>query len=192
MKVIGLTGGIGSGKTTVARMFESLGIPVYFSDDEAKIIMTNSAKVKKKLIDEFGKNTFANDKLNRKYLANIIFNDKSKLLKINNIVHPEVDVHFNKWIKLQKSDFVIQENALIFENKKQFNFDDIVTVIAPMNIKIKRVIERDNASEKEILARMNNQLSDDYRISNSRFIVNNIDLEKSESQVYEIYKELTK
>lgn len=190
MIVIGLTGGIGSGKTTIAKMFDELGIPVYFSDDEAKKIMNNSSEVRKLLIAEFGENTYLNGELNRKYLAKIIFNDKVKLLTINNIVHPEVKKHFKKWIKHQHALFVIQESALIFENEKQNDFDEIITVTAPLKDRLQRVKDRDNVTNKHILDRIKNQLDDDFKIKNSDYIIHNVDLLKTKSQVRAIYDRL--
>lgn len=190
MIVIGLTGGIGSGKTTIAKMFDELGIPVYFSDDEAKKIMNNSSEVRKLLIAEFGENTYLNGELNRKYLAKIVFNDKVKLLTINNIVHPEVKKHFKKWIKHQHALFVIQESALIFENEKQNDFDEIITVTAPLKDRLQRVKDRDNVTNKHILDRIKNQLDDDFKIKNSDYIIHNVDLLKTKSQVRAIYDRL--
>ena len=190
MKIVGLTGGIGSGKTTIAKMFEALGVPVYYADDEAKNLMNTSIKIKNRLIDEFGNETYINGKLNRHYLANLVFNDKEKLFKINKIVHPEVDNHFNNWIIKQNSTYVIQENAIIFESDNQNNFDVIITVTAPKNEKIKRVITRDNSTKTKVLERMKNQLSDSFKIANSKYVIYNIDLEQSKLQVQEIHSKL--
>ncbi|MCF6296671.1 MAG: dephospho-CoA kinase [Flavobacteriaceae bacterium] len=190
MKIIGLTGGIGSGKTTIAKMFEQFGVPIYFSDDEAKKIMTTSTVVKNKLIKEFGEKSFINGQLNREYLANIIFKDKEKLLKINAIVHPEVKKHFKKWVKKQNVHYVIQEHPLLFENKMQDNFDRIITVTAPKELRIKRIISRDKSTQKNALARIENQLEDDYKVENSNYVIQNIDLKQSKIQVFNIHKEL--
>ncbi len=130
MIVIGLTGGIGSGKTTVANYFIELGVPIYFADDEAKKLMNTSKKIKKQLITEFGKEVYKNGILNRAYLAYIVFNDKNKLNSINGIVHPEIAKHFSKWLKKQKSVYIIQENAILFENNTASKFDFIITVKA--------------------------------------------------------------
>ena len=190
MIVIGLTGGIGSGKTTIAKMFDELGIPVYFSDDEAKKIMNNSSEVRKLLIAEFGENTYLNGELNRKYLAKIVFNDKVKLLTINDIVHPEVKKHFKKWIKHQHTLFVIQESALIFENKKQNDFDKIITVTAPLKDRLQRVKDRDNVTNKHILDRIKNQLDDEIKVKSSDYVIHNVDLMETKSQVRAIYDRL--
>ena len=187
MKIIGLTGGIGSGKTTIAKMFEKLGVPVYYADDEAKKLMNSSDKIKEKLIDLFGENTYINDVLNKEFIASIIFNDKSKLNEINSIVHPEVEKHFKNWTENQTSKYVIQENAIIFENSSQNRFDYIITVTAPDDVKIQRVIKRDHTSSKKVLERMRNQLDDKFKIKNSFFVINNILLEDSEKEVKRIH-----
>ncbi len=171
-------------------MFDELGIPVYFSDDEAKKIMNNSSEVRKLLIAEFGKNTYFNGELNRKYLAKIVFNDKVKLLTINNIVHPEVKKHFKKWIKHQHALFVIQESALIFENKKQNDFDKIITVTAPLKDRLQRVKDRDNVTNKHILDRIKNQLDDEFKVKSSDYVIHNVDLMETKSQVRVIYDRL--
>lgn len=190
MKVIGLTGGIGSGKTTIAKMFNTLGVPVYFADNEAKKIMTNSTEVRNKLIDEFGGDTYLNGVLNREYIANIIFNNEDQLSSMNNIVHPVVEKEFKLWVSIQEAPFVIQENALIFESKKQNNFDDIITVIAPIEDRIQRVMTRNELSREQVLARMRNQLEDEFKIKRSEFVVHNVDLMKTEIQVKEIFDKI--
>lgn len=191
MITVGLTGGIGSGKSTIAKMFEDLGVAVYYADDEAKKLMNTSPQIKKKLIEVFGEKAYENGILNRSFLADIVFNDKEKLQQINAIVHPEVDQHFKNWVTYQKGDFVIQENAILFENGMQHKFDYIITVIAPKNVKIKRVIKRDKVNRQQIISRMNNQLDDDEKIKKSNFIINNINLSQSKDQVKEIFMELT-
>ncbi|MEN8124998.1 MAG: dephospho-CoA kinase [Bacteroidota bacterium] len=191
MITVGLTGGIGSGKSTIAKMFEDLGVAVYYADDEAKKLMNTSPQIKKKLIEVFGEKAYENGILNRSFLADIVFNDKEKLQQINAIVHPEVDQHFKNWVTYQKGDFVIQENAILFENGMQHKFDYIITVIAPKNVKIKRVIKRDKVNRQQIISRMNNQLDDAEKIKKSNFIINNINLSQSKDQVKEIFMELT-
>jgi len=190
MKVIGLTGGIGSGKTTVAKMFIELGVPVYFADIEAKKIMVNSKNVKNKLIDEFGEDTYLNGELNKKYLAEIVFNNKEQLSAINNIVHPEVENHFKKWLEDQHAPLVIQENALIFENNKQNDFDRIITVTAPLQVRIQRVKDRDKVTSDQILDRIKNQLDEEFKIKNSNFVIHNLELEMTKSQVSTIFDQL--
>ncbi len=190
MTIVGLTGGIGSGKTTIAKMFQSMGVPVYYADDEAKKIMNTSSLVKNRLIDVFGEETFIEGELNRPYLADIVFNNKSDLLKINAIVHPEVEKDFRNWLTQQKFNYVIQENAIIFENKNEDRFDIIITVTAPKEVKIDRVILRDHTTREKVLERMTKQLRDDYRISHSKYVIYNTDLEQSKNQVVKIHKQL--
>ncbi|MCK5639093.1 MAG: dephospho-CoA kinase [Flavobacteriaceae bacterium] len=190
MEVIGLTGGIGSGKTTIAKMFESLNIPVYYADIEAKKLMNTSNNIKIKLIDLFGDETFIDESLNRSYIANIVFKDKEKLQKLNAIVHPEVERHFHNWIKNQNSKYVIQENAIIFENENQSKFDKMITVTASKDLRVNRVMQRDAVSESMVLDRMKNQLKDSYKINNSDFVIYNTDLKQSKDQVLKIHKDL--
>jgi len=192
MKVIGLTGGIGSGKTTIAKMFESLGIPVYYADIEAKKLMNSSNELKVKLIDLFGDNAFDTNALNSSYIANIVFNDKKKLKELNALVHPEVEKHFKNWLKDQKAAYVIQENAIIFENNKQFDYDYIITVTAPEKIRIERIIERDNTTKEQVIQRMNNQLDDDFKVKNSKYVIYNTDIQESKLQAESIHKALIK
>jgi len=189
---VGLTGGIGSGKTTVANYFIELGVPVYFADDVAKKLMNSSADIKNKLIREFGEKTYQNGELNRKYLASIVFHDTSKLNIINGIVHPAVANHFAKWIKKQKSNYIIQENAILFENKTSSIFDYIITVAAPIDLKIERILKRDSGSKNDILSRMKNQWDDDRKIDLSDFVIDNIDLADTKKQVSQIHKKLLK
>ena len=189
---VGLTGGIGSGKTTVANYFIELGVPIYFADNEAKKLMNSSTDIKNKLIREFGEKTYKNGELNRKYLASIVFHDTSKLNIINGIVHPAVANHFAKWIKKQKSNYIIQENAILFENNTSSIFDYIITVTASIDVKIERILKRDSGSKNDILSRMKNQWDDVKKIGLSDFVIHNIDLADTKKQVGQIHKKLLK
>jgi len=192
MLIIGLTGGIGSGKTTVAKLFEKYGIPVYYSDTEAKKLMNRSKIVKRKLISKFGEDVYKDGNLNRPFLASIIFNDKDALNYVSNIVHPKVAQHFKRWINKQKAPFAIQENAILFENGSYKNMDKIITVTAPLETKINRVINRDKTTKKQVLDRIKNQLPDIEKIKKSDFVINNIDLTDTKKQVKQIYLQLLK
>ncbi len=189
---VGLTGGIGSGKTTVANFFIELGVPVYFADYEAKKLMNSSADIKNKLILEFGEKTYQNGELNRKYLASIVFNDTNKLNIINGIVHPAVANHFAKWIKKQKSNYIIQENAILFENTTSSIFDYIIIVTSSIEVRIERILKRDSNSKNDILSRMKNQWDDVKKIGLSDFVIHNIDLADTKKQVGQIHKKLLK
>ena len=190
MIIIGLTGGIGSGKTTVAMMFAELGVPVYFADLEAKKIMNTSKEVRKKLIDAFGEETFKNGELNRGYLAKIVFKNKEQLLILNGIVHPEVESHFKTWVKNQQAQFIIQESALIFENEKQNYFDKIITVTAPLEDRLRRVKKRDSVTEEEIHDRIRNQIEEAFKVEYSDYVIRNMELNRTKSQVKVIFNQL--
>ena len=189
---VGLTGGIGSGKTTVANFFSELGIPVYNADFEAKRIMNSSALVKKKLIKAFGKEAFIKGKLNAPFLASIVFSDKSKLDIINNIIHPEVGKDFLSWVKKQEAPYVIEESAILFENDLIGHFDYIITVTAPVEVRINRIIKRDQSSKEEILLRMSSQWDDKKKIELSDYIIHNIELNDTKRQVQKLHKKLLK
>jgi dephospho-CoA kinase len=189
---VGLTGGIGSGKTTVANFFSELGIPVYNADLEAKKIMNSSILVKKKLIKAFGKEAYIKDKLNAPFLASIVFNDKSKLEIINNIIHPEVGKDFLSWVKKQEAPYVIEESAILFENDLIGHFDYIIMVTAPVEVRINRIIERDQSSKEEILLRMSSQWDDKKKIELSDYIIRNIELNDTKRQVQKLHKKLLK
>ncbi|QNK78029.1 dephospho-CoA kinase [Winogradskyella sp. PAMC22761] len=188
--IVGLTGGIGSGKTTILKYFKSLGVPVYIADDEAKALMHRSKVIKRKLIKLFGEEAYIDNTLNRPYLASKIFNDKVLLAKMNAIVHPKVAAHFESWLKKQKSPYVIKEAAIIFENNQQQHYDLIITVIADESLRIKRVIQRDGSSEEKIKSIINNQWSDEDKIKASDFIIYNNNLEEAKKEALKIHNSI--
>ena len=157
-RIIGLTGGIGSGKTTVANYIQSKGIPVYISDLEAKKVM-DSSEIIEKIIDAFGTDIIdSNKSLNREKLASIVFNDSEKLKQLNAIVHPAVKKHFENWIiQYQKSPFIVKEAAILFESGSYKDCNEIITVSAPLETRIARVLKRDTTSKEKVLQRINNQ-----------------------------------
>lgn len=171
-KIVGLTGGIGSGKTTVAQMFKSLGVPVYNSDEEAKLLMQSSDVIKEELIQLLGENCYKNGQLNRSFIASKVFEDAVLLEKINAIVHPKVATHFEQWYSKQNTPYIIKEVAILFETKSQHLFDFIITVTAPEEIRIQRVMERDQKTKKEVLAIIDKQLPDSEKINQSNFVIN--------------------
>ena len=190
MKIVGLTGGIGSGKTTVAKMFEKLGVPVYYADKEAKRLMKESKSLKQGIIALLGEKAYRNDDINRSYIAQIVFQDKKKLNELNALVHPIVESDFMKWLGTLGSSYAIQENALIFENDKQSAYDAVITVTAPLTARLERVMKRDGVSEKQVFDRIENQLDDEIKIRYADFVVNNIDVKKCKDQVLGIHKQL--
>lgn len=187
-KIIGLTGGIGSGKTTIAKYFKSFGIPIYVADDAAKEIM-KSAVILEAIKNEFGSAVFDNLVLNRQKLAEIVFNDPKKLGKLNAIVHPKMKKHFDQWISEQGSaTYVIYEAAILFESGRYKDCDLIITVTAPVELRIKRVIERDKSTRDLVLKRINSQWTDKQRIEKSDFVIHNSSLEIAKQDVKKILK----
>lgn len=187
-KIIGLTGGIGSGKTTIANYFKSFGVPVYIADDEARKIM-QSVEIISAIKDVFGDTVFENEKLNREELAKIVFNNPEKLEKLNNIVHPAVKKHFEQWLlQHTAAPYVIYEAAILFESGSYKNCDLIITVTAPIESRIQRVVERDKTTRELVLKRINAQWTDEQRISKSDFIIENTSMETTKLEVVKILK----
>lgn len=165
MLKIGITGGIGSGKTTVCKVFELLGIPVFYADAEAKTLMIQNMEVRAALIETFGKDTYHPDgSLNRAYLGNLVFNSTEQLEKLNQIVHPAVFKAFDDWVGKQNSPYVVKEAALLFESGSHQLCNINVLVISPEELKIARISKRDHAKREEILARMAKQMTDQEKI----------------------------
>ncbi len=190
--IVCLTGGIGSGKTTISNIFSSLGIPVYIADIEARKLMEFSKDIRDLIIKEFGEESYLNNKPNRKYLATIVFNDKEKLKTLNSIIHPRVESHFNNWYIKQKSHYVIKESAVLFESGGCEKCDKIVLVIASKENRIKRVIKRDKVSRKDVLDRIKNQWPDQEKKKYADYIIRNDVREKMNSEVERVHIELLK
>jgi len=174
MIIVGLTGGIGSGKTTVSKEFLSLGVPVYIADEEAKKLMKRSKIIRRKLVALFGEDAYLKDELNRSLIADRIFSNPDYLKKMNAIVHPRVAKHFEKWVLKQKTPYVIKEVAILFETGGDAYCDYIITVTAPKELRIERLLNREGASRKKIEAIMNNQWPDKDKIKRSHFVIENI------------------
>lgn len=174
-KIIGLTGGIGSGKSTIAKYFESKGIPVYIADIEAKKIMESDSVIGK-VVDAFGMDVLENEKINRSKLSAVVFNNPEKLAQLNAIIHPEVKIHFLDWVKKHENfPIVIKEAAILFESGSYKDCDKIILVTAPKELRIQRVMQRDNVTKEAVEARMANQWEDEKKIKLSDFIIQNID-----------------
>ena len=190
-KIIGLTGGIGSGKTTIVNYFAEKGIPVYIADDEARKI-TESPEILQSIRALFGDEVFNSEKLDRVKVSQIVFNDTDKLKLLNEIIHPAVKKHFKNWV-LQHSnfDFIVYETAILFESGSYKQCDVVISVIAPIETRIKRVMIRDSVSREEVLNRIKNQLSDEDLIKKSDFIIENNTIEETKHQVDKILKKIT-
>ncbi len=187
-KIIGLTGGIGSGKTTIANYLKSLGIPVFIADDEAKKVM-QSSEVLAQIHKVFGASVFENGNLNRQQLATIVFANPEKLQQLNAIVHPAVKKQFKAWVAQHNTvPFVVYEAAILFESGSNENCDYIISVTAPLNTRIERVIQRDNCSKEQVLDRINAQWTDEQRAAKSDFVIENSDSQKTKNTINEILK----
>ena len=188
--IVGLTGGIGSGKTTVANFFEKLGIPVYIADNEAKRLMATSPEIRSEVIQLLGSEAYTIEGLNRKYIANKVFKNKELLNELNAIVHPRVANHFMHWYKQQDSPYVIKEAAILFENGGYKECDFMVVVTAPIATRIERLKKRDQSTEEEIEDRMKAQWSDAKKISLSDFSIENVFLDDTKQKVERIHNHI--
>lgn len=173
MKRIGLTGNIGSGKTTLASCFEILGIAVFNADKQAKLLMNKDVNLKQSLITEFGKEVYLDNELNRKYLSKLAFNDDLVLKRLNALVHPVVQDAFEKWSIQQSSVYVIKEAAILFESNTYQSLDAIICISCPEEIRLKRILNRDDLSEKDVRQRMSHQWAEEKKISLSDYVITN-------------------
>ena len=187
-KIIGLTGGIGSGKTTIAKYMHSFGIPLYIADDQARKLM-QSHEIVDAIKKKFGEFIFDKEILNRAKLAKIVFNEPEKLEKLNAIINTTVKSDFKEWLLQNKNAaFIIYEAAILFESGNYANCDYIITVVAPIDTRIERVMKRDKTSRELKLKRMEAQWTDEERVSKSDFVIENEDLKKEKQKVEEILK----
>lgn len=192
IKRFGLVGGIGSGKSTIAKMFEELGVPVYYSDDEAKRLMNDDEIINTELRTLFGDAIYnKSGKLDKKKLAEIIFNDKELLEKVNSIVHPIVRQDFEEWCEEQTTNYVLQESAILFETGSYKKLDGIILVHATENERVGRVMKRDRCDKESVLSRIKNQWKDEQRLEAADYIIYNYDGHTcSDLQVYELHEKL--
>lgn len=190
MKIIGLTGGIGSGKSTVARIFESLGIAIYYADDRAKALYLKDGTLKRQVIEHFGELSYKDGSLNRTYLAEQVFQDSKKLELLNQLVHPRVKIDFSNWILQQYGSYVIREAAILFESETYRDCTSTITVSAPIELRLERVKDRDQTSLDQIKKRMNHQMSDDERRKLADFEIKNFNPHLLTEQVYSIHQSL--
>ena len=187
MKIIGLTGGIGSGKSTVLKFFKELGAATYIADVEAKKLMNSDEELIQQIKNLFGEEAYINSELNRKYIASIAFKDSKILDKLNKLIHPKVRSNFNEFVKKSTSKVIIYEAAILFESGSAELCDYIITVTANLEDKMQRIINRDGISKAQILERMKHQIADDFRIKNSDFVIENTNLKATKAQVKTIY-----
>ena len=188
---VGITGGIGSGKTTVCKLFEKMDIPVYYADIEAKRLMNSDKELKQKIKELLGKEAYhRNGRLNRKYVASIVFNDKEKLDQLNALVHPAVGRDGKRWFAQQRSKYAIKEAALLVENASYKQLDFLIVVTAPVEMRIKRVVKRDKSDYNDVKLRIANQLPEIQKKKVADFIIDNSGDVSLISQVWKIHRKL--
>ena len=187
---VGLTGGMGSGKSTVAQIFEVLGIPVYCADVEAKRLMNEDTRLRSSITRIFGEQAYTNKNLNTKYISSIVFSDPLKLEQLNAIVHPATKDDGENWMNRQTTPFAIHEAALIFEANVADRLDYVIGVSSPNELRIKRSMERDNVSQEDVLQRMNKQLDEEIKMSKCDFILINDEKQLLIPQVLDLHEKL--
>jgi len=189
---LGVTGGLGSGKTPICKVFAVLGIPVFSADDEAKRIQDNDRDLQIKINSIAGKDLFPGGKLDRPEMAKLIFSNKDLLEKVNSIVHPAVFRSYNEWVKKQDSPYCIMEAAILFESGAFRLMDRIVTVITPMEERIERLVRGNKLSKEQIVERINNQIDDESRVKRSDFVISNSENDMIVPAIIEIHEEMLK
>ncbi len=190
MIIVGLTGGIGSGKSTVINHFKELGVNCYQADIEAKELMDSDQNLINKIQNSFGEDIYINSKLDRKKLASIVFRNKKKLDLLNSIVHPSVNKHFINYCKGLNDKYIIKEVAIIFETGTQDNFDKIILVKAPKEERVIRIIMRDKCTRQDAIDRINNQIEDEKKVSKSDYVIDNIYMKDIPNKVLEIHNSI--
>lgn len=190
MLKIGITGGIGSGKTTVAKIFELLGVPVYYADDATKKLYHTNIQLKKELIENFGSSVYDDNELNRKELASIVFADADKLSLLNSIVHPLTIKDAEEWMEKQKAPYIIKEAALLFESGSVAALDYVIGVQSPVAMRIQRVMERDGVNREHVMERMNKQMDESIKMKLCDFIIVNDEQETVIPQVLKLHEHL--
>lgn len=189
MLKIGITGGIGSGKTTVCRIFEALGIPVYYADQEARKLMVSKPILIEQIKQLFGQEAYQNGQINRPYIANIVFQDKKKLNQLNDIVHPAIGDDFLEWADSQVgAPYVVEEAAVMIESGNHQLMDKIILVTAPIDIKVERVKKRDQTTEEQIQNRIKSQLSDEERMPFIDYVIENDNVQHLIPQIINLHK----
>lgn len=191
MYKVGITGGIGSGKSTVCRMLVERGVALYDADSRAKELMSTSEALRKALIENFGAETFTAEGLNRAYLAERVFNDKEQLRLLNSLVHPAVIADFEAWADEQEGHYVLFESAILFEAGLESRVDAVVAVMAPESLRVERVMARDGHSAEQVMARIKNQMSDDERSDRAKYSIVNVDIEELEEDVEQLHRRLS-
>ncbi|MCU7550312.1 dephospho-CoA kinase [Chitinophagaceae bacterium LB-8] len=190
MLKIGLTGGIGSGKTTIAKVFELLNVPVYYADAVSKRLYHTNKELMESMKKHFGEDIYTGDQINRQKLAAIVFNDAQKLQLLNKLVHPLTIKDAQQWMEQQTAPYVIKEAALLFESGSVAGLDYVIGISTPKHLRIKRVMDRDGVSREEVLARMNKQIDEGIKMRLCDFIIENNEQKLVIPQILELHKTL--
>lgn len=190
MYKVGITGGIGSGKSTVCAILEEMGVAVYNSDARAKELMTTSATLREAIVARFGAECYTSEGLNRGYLAERVFGDAAELTALNSLVHPAVMADFEAWAERQEGSYVVFESAILFEAGLEQRVDMAVAVLSPEELRIERAMRRDGASREQVVARIRRQLSDDERADRAKYAIVNVDLEELREDVEQLHRRL--
>jgi dephospho-CoA kinase len=187
---LGITGGIGSGKTSVCKVFRVFGIPVFYADPEANLVMNNDKFIIREITKLAGGDLYTDGTMDRRKLASMIFNNQGLLKKVNSLVHPVVFENFTRWTAIQKSPYVIMEAAILFESGASKLVDRIATVFTPVEERISRVTQRNTLTREQVMERINNQMSDDERIKRSDYIINNSENEMIIPAILKIHEDI--
>ena len=187
---VGITGGIGSGKSTVSKIFEVLGIPVYYADEAAKRLMNEDEELKEKIKIQFGDEAYKNGRLDKKYLADIVFTSPEKLALLNTLVHPATLKDADAWMQKQTTPYTLKEAALIFESGAQQNLDYVIGVTAPAPLRILRTMQRDGITREEVIARMDKQMDNTIKMKLCDFVIKNDEQEMLLPQVLALHEKL--
>ncbi|MBR4964445.1 MAG: dephospho-CoA kinase [Alistipes sp.] len=191
MYKVGITGGIGSGKSYVCDMLRERGVAIYNSDIRAKQLMNSSSAIREALVANFGDECYTSEGLNREFLASVVFSDSERLNALNGIVHPAVIADFNSWAEEQEGSYVVLESAILFEAGLEGSVDVVVAVMAPESLRIERVMARDGATREQVAQRIANQLSDEERSSRAKYAVVNIDVDDLAEDVEQLHRRLS-
>ena len=191
MYKVGITGGIGSGKSTVCAILAEFGVAVYDSDSSAKRLMNEDNTLRERLVERFGSEVYCVEGLNRIYLAERVFGNPEELKALNAIVHPAVMDDFDRWALEQEGSYVVLESAILFEASLDRRVDVSVAVMAPEELRIERAMQRDGAQREQIVARMNNQISDQERVERAKYTIVNIDIDNLRSDVEQLHRRLS-
>jgi dephospho-CoA kinase len=186
----GITGGIGSGKSTVCQVFETLGIPVFYADAAAKYLMEKNEKLQQQIIELFGAEAYQNGHLNRSHISKIVFSDKEKLARLNSITHPAVIQYGEEWMKKQTTPYALKEAAIFFESGSNKKMDVMIGISAPLHLRIQRSMQRDHISEEAVLERISKQMNEEEKMQLCDYVIINDDKTSVIEQVLHIHQKL--